>query len=123
MSALPAYLSVPALFLTGIVVWLAVLFLWAPRRGLSFATHEAENLPEVMANRYLAMALIMAGALYNGNPGLISFVFAATGISAAHDAWIYARHRKPWGKHLFSALLSAVVAAVALILHLNAGAA
>ncbi len=121
MSALPAYVSLPALALTGIVIWLAVLFLWAPRRGLRFATHEAENLPEVMANRYLGMALIMAGALYNGNPGLISFVFAATGLSAAHDAWIYARHHKPYLKHVFSASLSALVSVAALAVYLNAG--
>ncbi len=123
MSTLPLPVYLLALAMTGIVIWLAVLFLWAPGRGLTFATHEAENLPEVMANRYVAMALIMAGALYNGNPGLIAFIFAATGLSAAHDAWIYARHGKPFVKHVFSATLSAVIALAALIVHFNAGAA
>ncbi len=123
MSGLPMYVSAPALFLTGIVVWLAVLFFWKPERGLTFATHERDYLPEVMANRYLAMALIMAGALYDGEPALIAFVFAATGLSAAHDARIYARHRKPFFKHVFSAVFSAIVAAAALLVHLNAGAA
>ena len=123
MNGLPIQVTVLAVFLTGIVIWLAVLFLWSPKRGLTFATHERENLPEVMANRYLAMALIMAGALYNGDPGLIAFIFAATGFSAAHDAWIYARHKKPFVKHVFSATLSAVVAVAALVVHLNAGAA
>ncbi len=123
MNTMPTAIFILAVVLTGIVVWLAVLFLWAPKRGLSFATHEAENLPEVMANRYIAMALIMAGALYNGNPGLIAFIFAATGLSAAHDAWIYARHNKPFVKHVFSASLSAIVAIVALVVHFNAGAA
>ncbi len=123
MSGMPIYITALAVFLTGIVIWLAVLFLWAPRRGLTFATHDTENLPEVMANRYLAMALIMAGAIYNGDPGLIAFIFTATGVSAAHDAWIYARHNKPYIKHVFSAALSATVAIAALLVHLNAGAA
>ncbi len=122
MSTLPFPVVLLAVAMTGIVIWLAILFLWAPGRGLRFATHEVENLPEVMANRYVAMALIMAGALYNGDPGLIAFVFAATGLSAAHDAWIYARHGKSFLKHLFSATLSAVIALAALIVHFNAGA-
>ncbi len=123
MSGLPAHVLLPGAFLCAMVLWLSVLFLFAPERGLAFSTHRREDLATVLGNRFLSTALIMAGALAYGWPEVVAFVFAASGISPLHDAWIYARRGKPFAGHLFSAVLSAAVAIAATVLYLNAGAA
>ncbi len=109
IAALPAYLGILAIALVVVVFALGVYFLIAPERAMAFATHRREDLPLVMAGRYFAMAAIMAGALYDGRPAVIAFVFAVMGFSALFDALIYRRQGKPYIKHVFSAILSAAL--------------
>ena len=123
MNDFPIYLTGLGAVLSVIVVYLGILFMFAPERGLAFATHKVENLPSVMANRYFSMAAVMIGSLVYGEPEVIAFVFAATGFGPAHDAWIYARAGQPYKKHVLPAVLSAYVSIGALIVYLNSGAA
>lgn len=120
MIALP--LSVLGWAMTLLVAFLAFLFWRNPQKGLEFATHREEQLTQVMVNRYIVIALVMGGALYSANPGYIAFVFAVTGIGPASDAWIYYRAGESYHKHLPPAILSAVVAIWAFVIHLQAGA-
>ena len=105
------------------VVYLFALFWLNPEKGLAFATHRRENLTEVMVNRYFVIFMVMGGALWYGQPEVVAFVFAVTGIAPLHDAMIYRRAGKPFRKHLIPAALSAVVAVWALLLTINTGAA
>jgi hypothetical protein len=122
MTEMPLIIMALGAILSVIVIYLGVLFQFAPERGLAFATHKVENLPAVMANRYFSMAAVMVGSLVYGRPEVIAFVFAATGFGPAHDAWIYARAGQSYKKHVLPAVLSAYVAIGALIVYLNSGA-
>ena len=106
-----------------VVTYLGVLFLFTPERGLEFSSHQRNSLTTVMANRYFSMAAIMIGSLIYGEPEVIAFVFIVTGLTPAHDAWIYARQGQPFTKHIPPAVLSAIVAAAALYVYFNTGAA
>lgn len=111
-----------AIFLTATVLILGLLFMFAPDRGMAFATHHPENLPSVMANRYFTNAALMIGALLYGKPVIIAFVFIATGYGAAHDAVIYARAGQPYKKHILPAVLSTIVGGGAFLIYLTSGA-
>ena len=123
MTVMPLIIIGLGGILSVIVIYLGVLFQFAPERGLAFATHRVENLTSVMVNRYFSMAAIMIGSLIYGKPEVIAFVFAATGFTPAHDAWIYARAGQPYKKHVLPAVLSAFVVIGALIVYFNSGAA
>lgn len=123
MGGLPIYLSILAALLCVTVVYLGVLFLWSPEKGLSFSTHQREHLTSVMADRYFMMAAFMIGSLVYGRPEVIAFAFAATGYVAAHDAVIYAKNGQPYAKHIVPVVLSAVVVVGALLTYSNAGVA
>ena len=123
MNGLPLFLVLLGGAMTLTVVYLAAIFWIAPERGMNFATHRLEGLPQVMVNRYFVIFMMMGGALFYGQPEVVAFVFAVTGLGPAHDAWIYYRLGKPFQKHLIPATLSAVVAIWAFTLIPNAGAA
>lgn len=110
MNALPLPLILLGGALTLMVVYLCLIFWIAPQKGMAFATHRPEGLQQVMVNRYFVIFMVMGGALYTGDPAIVTFVFAITGIGPLHDAWIYFRLGKPCGKHLIPAVLSGVVA-------------
>ena len=122
MSGLPIYLTILAGLLCATVVYLGVLFLWSPEKGLTFSTHQREHLTSVMADRYFMMAAFMVGSLVYGRPEVIAFAFAATGYVAAHDAAIYAKNGEPYGKHIVPVVLSAIVVGGALIAYFKTGA-
>ena len=123
MNDLPLLMVLLGGALTLTVVYLCAIFWAAPARGMAFATHRPEGLQQVMVNRYFVIFMVMGGSLYYGDPAVVAFVFAITGLGPLHDAWIYYRLGKPYHKHLIPAALSAVVAIWALTLQINAGAA
>jgi len=104
------------------VAYLGISFWLDPVKGMAFATHRPEGLPQVMVNRYFVIMMMIGGSLYYGRPEVVAFSFAVTGIGPAHDAWIYYRLGQPYKKHLIPAALSAVVAIWAFTLIPNAGA-
>ena len=122
MTEMPLIIMALGGLLCVVVFYLGVLFQFAPERGLAFATHRVENLTSVMANRYFSMAAIMTGSLVYGKSEVIAFTFAVTGLTPAHDAWIYARAGQPYKKHIVPAVFSTFVVIGALIVYFNSGA-
>ncbi len=123
MSDLPLALLVLGWAMTLFVAFLAGFFWIAPERGMAFATHRPEGLPQVMVNRYFVIFMVMGGALIYGRAEVVAFVFAVTGIGPLHDAYVYFRLGRSYKKHLVPAALSAVVAIWALMIYSNTGAA
>ncbi len=109
--------------MTLLVMYLCYSFWATPEKGMDFASHRAESLIAVMANRYFVYFMVMGGALYYGRPEVVAFVFIVTGLSPLHDAWIYYRAGKPFIPHLIPAVLSAIVAIWALALTTQTGVA
>jgi hypothetical protein len=103
-----------------VTLTLAVKFLRDPERGMAWATHELEHLPQVMADRYFAMTFLAIGAAFYGDLKVIAYLFAVYAFVGIYDAVIYARAGKPMIKHLASGVASIVVTITAL-LALNSG--
>jgi len=108
--------------MTLMVAYLGFAFWRDPVKGMAFATHRPEGLPQVMVNRYFVIMMMIGGSLYYGRPEVVAFSFAVTGIGPLHDAWIYYRAGQSYQKHLIPAMLSAIVAVWALTIYSNAGA-
>ena len=123
LAGLPLLVGALAIWLVALVAFLGVYFLVSPARAMAFSTHRPEDLPLIMAGRYFTIAALMAGALYDGRPQVIGFVFTVTALNALFDALVYLREGKPFVKHLISASLSAVVAIMAMFILINTGAA
>ncbi|GAB4301240.1 MAG: hypothetical protein Kow0058_16220 [Roseovarius sp.] len=101
---------------------LALVFLRDPLRGMAIAAHRPEQLPQVMADRYVAFTLLAAAATLHGEAGGIAVLFAVFAVMGLADAWIYARAGHAHGRHLAAGLAAALVAGVALLALLQAGA-
>ena len=117
-------LSTVAVTLAGAAVTgtLATLFLRNPAQGMAQTTHHAEQLPQVMTGRYIALTLLALGATLYGDMAVIAFLFAVFAFLGFADASIYARAGRPAAKHLIAGLAALIVTAVALAAHLNTGA-
>jgi hypothetical protein len=89
---------------------LGLVFLRDPAAGLRLATHRAETLPEVMANRYLAFAALAGLAVWYGDASVMAALFAVLAVMALHDAVLYARSGHRWGRHAAAGVFSALVA-------------
>jgi hypothetical protein len=122
LSELPTLMVLLGGAMTLMVTYLCVSFWIAPEKGMAFATHRIEGLPQVMVNRYFVIAMMMGGSLIYGRLDVIAYVFAVTGVGPLHDAWVYYRLGTSYKKHLLPAALSAVVATWAFTIHLNGGA-
>lgn len=92
---------------------LAALFLRDPVAGMVATGHRAEQLPQVMANRYVAMLVLALGASLYGDLKAIALLFAAFSYMAFHDAWIYARAGQAVGKHIGAGVAALIVVLVA----------
>ncbi len=123
MNDLPTLMLLLGGAMTLMVAYLGVIFWLNPEKGMAFATHRLEGLPQVMVNRYFVIMMMIGGSLYYGRPEVVAFCFAVTGVGPAHDAWVYYRLGESYQKHLVPAFLSAVVAIWALTLMPIAGAA
>lgn len=121
-------ISLPTLALTlsgvGVAVTgtLAALFVRNPAQGMQQTTHHAEQLPQVMTGRYVALTLLALGATIHANMAVIAYLFAVFAFLGFVDAFIYARAHRPMAKHLIAGIAALIVAAVALAAHLNTGA-
>ncbi len=102
---------------------LGVLFWTAPERGLAQTGHHEENLPSVMADRYLAFALIGFFAALYQDLNVIMVFFAACALMAFWDVRIYARADRNTTKHLIAGALSVFAFAVTALARMNEGAA
>lgn len=103
---------------------LAITYARDPSRGLSFNHHQLEALPEVMANRYTAMAAMVTAATLYRDLNVIAFVAGCVAMMAFWDHRIYARRGQHSRRHLVSGSVALIIAAVAVFAKLmNEGAA
>jgi hypothetical protein len=105
-------LSALGVVVTGV---LAFLFLRDPVSGMAQATHRAENLPEVMTNRYVAFCALALAATIYGDLKVIAVLFAAFAFTAFADARIYRRAGFPTAKHMAAGVGASIVVTVALL--------
>ncbi len=103
--------SVMALLVTG---GLAVLVMRDPLNGLKLIDHHLEQLPEVMAGRYLTFFVLALGASIYGDPIVFFGLFVAFAVASAADTFIYARKGKKYGPHLAAGIASLVGAGLSL---------
>ena len=101
---------------------LAALFMRNPVQAMVQTTHHAEQLPQVMTGRYVALTLLAFGATVYGNMVVIAFLFAVFAFLGFVDAFIYAHANRPMAKHLTAGITALIVTALALAAHLNTGA-
>ncbi len=102
---------------------LGCLFWANPALGLKQTGHHAEQLPRVMADRYLAFALIGVFAAFYQDLNVMLAFFAACAVMAFVDARIYHRAQKGVSKHLIAGALSVVAFAVTFVARITEGAA
>ena len=96
---------------------LATMFLIDPVRGMAQTTHHAEQLPQVMTGRYVALAALALGATIYGHMPVIAFLFGVFAFLGFADASIYSRAGRPALKHVIAgctalAVMSLAVAAI-----------
>lgn len=106
----------------GVTAALAAVFIRDPVQGMRQTTHHAEQLPQVMTGRYIALTLLALGATIYGDMVVIAFLFAVFAFLGFADAFIYARAGRPMAKHLSAGITAALVAALALAAHFQIGA-
>ncbi|MGV6812596.1 MAG: hypothetical protein ACWA47_10135 [Brevirhabdus sp.] len=101
----------------GVVVTglLALAFLRDPAKGLEQTTHHLEDLPKVMADRYLFMTFLALGAVIHGDMAVIAWLFAGFAFMGYADALIYARAGKSYSKHFVAGVAASVVMIVAVL--------
>lgn len=94
---------------------LGLLFLRDPVRGFAITTHRLEQLPQVMSDRYFALALLALGSAVYGDFKVIAYLFGVYAFVSFADAWIYARVNRPYVKHVAAGVLSIIVMVTALV--------
>ncbi len=94
---------------------LAVMFARNPQAALDQTTHRLDQLPQVMADRYVAMTLLALGAAVYGDPRVIAYLFATFSLMGFVDAIIYARAGHAITKHFAAGAAALVVTLVALL--------
>ena len=91
-----------------LVLSLAWVFYKDPVEGMAQATHRPEQLPLVMIDRYVAVAVIQIGLVLFGNLQMAAMFCVAGMIMGFGDGYIYARAGHPHIKHTLSGVLALV---------------
>jgi len=120
LSQAVIWLSVAGALSTGA---LALGFALSPRWAMVKVSHHLENLPGVMADRYLGFALLALGAAFYGEPVVIAFLFAVFAVMSFADALIYVRAGKAVAPHLSAGVSATIVTGLALLAHYLTGTA
>lgn len=107
---LQVFLGLAAILVAG----LSLAFWRDPEAGMRLATHRKDQLPRVMADRYLAVAVIAVGLIVWGSVEMVAVFFAASAIMGLGDGWIYARAGLPHGKHTATGVLALIALAITL---------
>ncbi|MEO0390776.1 MAG: DUF4267 domain-containing protein [Pseudomonadota bacterium] len=89
-----------------IVLPLAWAFYSDPEKGMAQATHRLEQLPYVMVDRYLAVAIIQLGLIFFGNLEMVAVFCVAGAVMGLGDGLIYKRAGHPHIKHTISGLIA-----------------
>ena len=110
LATLAIALSGAGVLVTGA---LAVLFLRDPVAGMAITRHRPQELPQIMADRYVAMVALALAATVYGDLKVIAVLFGAFGYMGLHDAWVYLRAGHSWGNHLAAGVAGMLVCGVA----------
>ncbi len=97
------------------------LFAANPAKGMAAASHRPEQLPMVMADRYIGTAALLLGVILWGDWWLLFWFTAVVGIAGLGDVYIYARAGHPTAPHLIASLIYGAAALLALSAHLTQG--
>ena len=106
-------MSLPGLVLLCLAITVALMavmalaFLRSPEAGFRLTTHRLEQLPLVMADRYVAFGLLALGMMVWGNLPSIALLFGTGAFMGLADGAIYARAGHSHLKHTVSGLMSA----------------
>ncbi|MDM7930293.1 hypothetical protein [Tabrizicola sp.] len=111
---LATLVTVCAVITVMILASLAFAFWSNPARGLAQTTHRIELLPLVLADRYMAFALLAMAVLFLGDLALMAVFFAVCAFMGFADGLIYARAGHPHMKHTISGVLSVIALGVTL---------
>ena len=103
-----------ALIAAAFTLLLALIFLFAPERGLAVTKHHADKLPLIMAGRYLFMTMIVVGVVFAGSAELLAYVFMGLAGVAFFDAAVYAQAKRSTLPHIGAGVGALVVSALAL---------
>jgi uncharacterized membrane protein YjjP (DUF1212 family) len=98
-----------------------MLFAANPAKGMAAASHRPEQLPLVMADRYIGTAALLLGVILFGDWWLLFWFTAVVGIAGLGDVYIYGRSGHPVAPHLIASLIYGAAAALALTAHLTQG--
>ncbi len=98
-----------------------LLFAASPAKGMAAASHRPEQLPLVMADRYVGTALLLLGVILYGDWWLLFWFTAVVGIAGLGDVWIYRRAGHATAPHLIASLIYGAAAVLALSAHLMQG--
>ncbi len=96
-------------------------FLLNPEKGMAIVTHRAEQLPNVMTDRYFALSALAVGATLYGDLTVISFLFAVFAFLGFADAFIYLKRGFPYVTHLAAGIAATLVALIACYAHSTTG--
>jgi len=96
--------------LLGIGILIVMPLAWAfysdPQKGFDMSTHRHEQLPYVMVDRYLGIAVIQLGLIFFGSLEMVAVFCVAGAIMGLGDGLIYARAGHPHIKHTISGLIA-----------------
>ena len=109
----------------GLVMMLAMAYaFWrSPEAGFSLTTHRLEQLPSVMADRYMAFALLLIFMLWYGDLVVLAAFFVIGAFMGLADGFIYARRGLPHWKHTASGILSVAAFGITMAALAQTGAA
>lgn len=93
---------------------LTVLFWRDPIDGMRQTTHRLECLPQVMTDRYAALAVLALALTLRGDLVLLAVFFGVCSFMGFADGRIYAQSGFPHTKHTLAGALSALGVAVTL---------
>lgn len=91
-----------------LVLSLAWVFYKDPVKGMAEATHRPEQLPLVMIDRYVAVAVIQIGLVFFGSLEMVAIFCVAGMIMGFGDGLIYKSAGHPHIKHTASGVLALV---------------
>jgi len=101
-----------------VLAGLAYAFWSDPEKGLRQTGHRREQLPLVMAGRYLAFAILAAFLTLYGDLNILILFFAICAVMGFTDARIYARAGYPHGTHTAAGVLSLAALGIAVAVRL-----
>ena len=103
--------------LIGIVMMLglALAFWESPQKGFALTTHRPAELPYVMADRYMAFAMLLVFFFYYGDLYPLAAFFFVGSFMGLVDGYIYARRGLPHWHHTGAGLLSLAGCGTALV--------